>query len=178
MCRQDVGHALRLPEPGRRDHREGHKGRHRVARQAEERRIAHPAVGKRLARFDGNAPHRQFAEFFERGSHMVFLANGDSPAADDAVRTLGGRRQRRPRRLVVVCHETRVDHLHAERPHETDQRVVVRVVDLARRQRRGRVDEFIAGGDQRHAKRPVHGQSIHANRRGERQILGPQPSSL
>src|SRR5437588_10896783 len=81
---------------------------------------------------------------------MVFVALRDSAGGDDEVVAAGGVVQGEADGLPTVGEDPEVRHLAAEALEEGDPDEPIGVVDAARRERRTRLPQLVAGGEDRH----------------------------
>jgi hypothetical protein len=161
--------------------------RDRIARQAEEERVADPAERHRPPGTHRDLPEQHFAELAHQAPHEIGFADRHAARRDDRIRAERSAAQRVLELRGIVAHDAEVEQLDAQARQHAAQRVAIRVVDLALGKRRPDRRKLVAGreendaqaapdADARHAKRADHAQLGRPDERAsfEHRDSGPQ----
>ena len=125
------------------------------------------AIGKRLAGLHGDLPQVQRAQSLYSRFDVVFLSHAHAAAGQDQVVCAAGLAQGVDGGVAPVGHDAKVGDLAAQPQQHGTQEKAVAVVDGAGAHLLGRHlaghDQFIARGEQCHARAARHLQLVQAN---------------
>ena len=129
----------------------------------------------RTAGFNGDAPEHQPADACDYVAHMVGFAGRDAARGQHQV-VLGGRRGKRAFKFFrIVAQNAEIGDFDVKARHQSRQQIAVGIVQRGARQSGARLDDFVAGREQRDAHPAVHSKLGETERGGERHVLHGKP---
>ena len=164
---QRLRRGAREPQQQRPHHaHERHEHRDRIARQPDERGCAarNDAHRDRPSRLDRDAPEHEPADRLDGVAHVVGLAGRDAARGEHEI--VARRQPRRARAASVSRSSRRMPRSVTSAPSRASspaQQIAVRVVESRRRrQRRARLDDLVAGREQRDPHASPHRDRVAA----------------
>ncbi len=106
---------------------------------------------------------------------MIGLAGGDAAGGEHEVVILRRGGDRAGNLSGLVGQDAEIGHRGAEAREHRREQAAVRIIERGGRTHRARLDDLVAGREQRDAHAPPHVQRREAERSREREMLGLQP---